>query len=209
MKRLLIFAFEKFDKLPSNPSAEVGKHLSHLAAENFLVQFEVLPTVMKSTRKHSDAFSELKESIDTFNPHWIIGLGTSTRPRVCVEEIALNRIDSPKPDNGGTVFRHQKISPISSSPLSLSTRADVKKILSTLKNSGVPATISYFADTFVCNWIYYKILEHLQKKKSKSVCVFIHVPLSPVEVNALDTNAPSFPPSLIAEGLASFLKKEK
>lgn len=205
MKRLLLFAFEKFDKLPSNPSIEVGKRLSLAAAEDFLVQFEVLPTVMKSTRKHADAFSELQKSIDAFNPHWIIGLGASSRPRVCVEEIALNRIDSPKPDNAGTIFRHQKINP--SSPLALSTRVDVKKLVHVLKSANIPATISYFADAYVCNWTYFKTLDYLQRKKSKTNCVFIHVPLSPVEVNALDANIPSFPPIIIADGIATFLRK--
>jgi pyroglutamyl-peptidase len=207
MQRLLVFAFEKFDKLSSNPSMEVGKHLSHLAAENYLVQFEVLPAVMKSKKNHPNSFVELKESIDAFKPHWIIGLGASSRPRVSVEEIAVNRVDSPKPDNRGTIFRHEKIN--SSSPLALSTRVDVKKLVNALKSTGVPATISYFADTFVCNYTYFKTLDYLQRKKLKTNCVFIHVPLSPVEVNALDANAPSFPPSIIAEALAAFLKKAK
>lgn len=207
MKRILIFAFEKFDKLPSNPSVEVGKYLSHLTAENFAVQFETLPVVMKSSKKHADAFSKLKHSMVAFQPHWIIGLGTSFRPRVCVEEVALNRIDSPKPDNAGTVFRHQKISP--SSPLALSTNVAVKKIVDVLKKSNVPAAVSYHADTYVCNWIYFKTLDYLQRKKSKIKCVFIHVPLSPIEVNALDSNIPSFPPTLIAEALWAFLKTQK
>ncbi len=207
MKRGLIFAFEKFDKLPSNPSIETGKHLSEMLAENFLVQFEVLPLIMKSKKGHPDSFTEIKESIDSFKPHYIIGLGAASRPRVCVEEIALNRADSPKPDNGGTILRHQKITP--SSRLAYSTSVDVKKLVDVLRKSNVPATVSYHADTYVCNWIYFKILDYLARKKSKTKCVFVHVPLSPSEVNALEINQPSFPPAIIAQGLASFLKKEK
>lgn len=204
-QRVLIFGFTKFDRLPSNPSVAVGNHLTDLLSEKYAVQFEVLPTIMQSKKDHPDSFSEIKKSIDVFKPHVIIGIGATSRPRVCVEEIALNRVDSPKPDNAGTVFRHKIIS--SNSPLALSTSIDVKKIISTLQSAGIPATVSYFADTYVCNWIYFKILDYLRVKKLKSECVFIHVPLSPTEVNELDVNIPSFPPSMIAEGLAKFWKK--
>ncbi len=205
-KRVLVFAFNKFDKLPSNPSVAVGDHLTGLLSKNDAVQFDVLPTIMKTRKGRSDAFTLLKKSIDSFRPDWIIGLGVASRPRVSVEEIALNRVDSPKSDSAGTVFRHKPISP--SSPLALSTSADVIKLSALLKSNGVPSTVSYFADTYVCNWIYFKTLDYLRVKKSKSKCVFIHVPLSPIEVNALDANVPSFPPRLIAEGLSKFWKRD-
>lgn len=204
-RRVLIFAFTKYDRLPSNPSVVVGDRLTDLLSEKYSVQFEVLPPVMKSTKKDLDSFSELKKSLDTFRPDLIIGLGAASRPRVGVEEIALNRIDSPKPDNGGSIIRHKPIS--TASPLSLSTSVDVVKLSNSLKSHGIPSAVSYFADTFVCNWIYFKILDYLRVKKSKAQCVFVHVPLSPMEVNALDSNIPSFPPHLIAEGLARFWLK--
>ena len=37
--------------------------------------------------------------------------------------------------------------------------------------------ISHDAGQFVCNWIYYSMLKHLQEQNSNHYCLFVHVPI--------------------------------
>ncbi len=53
------------------------------------------------------------------------------------------------------------------------TTSDVAKLLSGLNYTQV----SYDAGQFVCNHLYYSILEYLETQNSNCQCIFIHVPI--------------------------------
>ena len=63
-----------------------------------------------------------------------------------------------------------------------------------------------FAGTYICNNSYFNCLKLIKDDKMKTDAVFVHVPLSPKEVNQLGVDAPSFPPALIGNALAGFLE---
>ena len=78
-----------------------------------------------------------------------------------------------------------------------------------LKKLDIPCDLSFFAGTYICNNAYFRCLKLVSDKNLNSKTVFVHVPLSPKEVNTLGIDAPSFPPTLIGNALADFLETYK
>ncbi|MEK6894485.1 MAG: hypothetical protein AABX10_03410 [Nanoarchaeota archaeon] len=63
--------------------------------------------------------------------------------------------------------------------------------------------------TYICNNAYFRCLKYIKDKNLNVKTVFVHVPLSPKEVNAIGIDAPSFPPALIGNALTDFLETYK
>ncbi|MDP2665985.1 MAG: hypothetical protein Q8P05_00585 [Candidatus Diapherotrites archaeon] len=202
--RVLLFGFEKFDILPTNPSEDVVKRLSKSLENIHDVRFEILPTIFSGD---DNSATRIEKAIMDFQPEMILGFGVSGRSRITIEAIALNKIDSPKKDNAGKIYRHIPIRP--SSPLALETSFDVQGLTHFLISKNIPATVSYFADTYVCNFVYFHCLDFIREKGLDMPCVFIHIPPSPREVNALDANYPSFPAEMIANAMGEYLNNQK
>lgn len=69
-------------------------------------------------------------------------------------------------------------------PLCVEAQADMDGVVKTTDvdlialTEGLPMTqISYDAGDFVCNTLYYRCLEHLEKSGGGHHCVFVHVPV--------------------------------
>lgn len=196
-KRLLLFGFEKFDKLKSNPTIKIVQSLEQRMKDIFDVHTTILPVKWGS--------KNVIQEITAFKPHYIVGFGVSGHPRIALERIALNYFDAARPDNAGKIVRHRPIIP--KAPLALETNFPIEKMNAFLQAQEIPSTISYHAHTYLCNYAYYLILHQLHEKKTNAKIIFIHVPFSPAEVNELEMNAPSFPVENTAEVVAKFLLK--
>ncbi len=196
-KRLLLFGFEKFDKLKSNPTGKIVQLLHDQLKDAFDVHACILPVKWGS--------KIIIDQIHTHQPHFIMGFGVSGHPRVALERIALNYFDAVKPDNAGKIVRHKPIIP--KAPLALETNFPIEKMHAFLQAQEIPSTISYHAHTYLCNYAYYLCLNQLHEKKTKAKTIFIHIPFSPKEVNALEANAPSFPVENTAAAVGKYLLK--
>ncbi len=199
--KILVYAFDKFDKLNNNPSAEVGK-----------VIFDIL-NGKKGVEVKLEIFSveygfekDLEKAITGFKPDFILGLGTAKRNKVSVEAIALNVIHELKPDEAGKVIIDKKID---SGLDAIRTGFDCNVLVDYLKRKDIPVDLSYFAGTYIYNNAYFRCLKLVSDKALDAETVFVHVPLSPKEVNLLGIDAPSFPPVLIGKALAGFLESYK
>ena len=201
MAKILIYGFEKFDKLENNPSAEVGKMIydSIKKKKGVEARLEIFGVSY-------DFKFNLEKAIKEFKPDFILGLGASKRNRVSVEKIALNVIHENKPDNKGVVLMHKEIG---GKDVGLKTGFDCEKLVNYLVDKNIPCELSYFAGTYICNNAYFNCLKFIKDDFLKTETVFIHVPLSPNEINKLNADAPSFPPHLIADALAAFLESYK
>lgn len=198
MKKVLVFGFEKFDRLNSNPSEDLAKKLAE-SLDN--VNSVVLPTNFGN----GGSWDVLREAIEEHSPEIVIGMGVSGRPRVTVETFGINMVDSPKPDNNGVILRNKKID--ESAPLAYEATISPQEITDFLKVRGIPAAISYSAETYVCNFTYYNLLHYLKDKETKAI--FIHVPTSPEIINELDVNFPSYPIEPLFNALKDYISQMK
>ncbi|MFA5061000.1 MAG: hypothetical protein WC494_01640 [Candidatus Pacearchaeota archaeon] len=194
--RTLIYSFEKFGNLNSNPTYEIGKEIKALSnsKEMELIQ---LPVTYK-------CWGLLKDKIDEFKPHFVLGLGVAIGTnKVKVEKIGLNYKHAEITDNEGIKLQSEKIS--INNKLALETNIDIFKFVNKLKEKGIPTEVSFHAGTYVCNYVYYSCLSYFDNKEMKTL--FIHVPASPKEVIELNINTPSFPTSYIAKGIFQTLQE--
>lgn len=68
---------------------------------------------------------------------------------------------------------HKSSSPLESHPSPLTTTVDLAQITQGLATT----TLSYDAGRFVCEGLYYKMLDYLGKLSPPLPCIFVHVPL--------------------------------
>ena len=90
------------------------------------------------------------------------------------------------------------------SPLAYETTVDSKRLLEHLNQNHIPTELSFFADTYFCNYLYYNCLNYCNEKDIRTI--FLHIPLSPEEVINLNANLPSFPSDKIISALSTFLE---
>ena len=199
MVKILLYSFEKYDKLTQNPSTELAKLLVNSSNKKINIKHVIL-------RPTFDSWPNLLKQINAFKPSLVIGIGVAPgRSRVCLEKVALNVIDNPKPDDKGKVLRHFRIS--AKAPLALETNFDVINLYNYFKKFNIPVKISYFADTYVCNYTYFNCLNYIRENNIEIKCIFIHIPLSPEETNKLDNEIPSFPVEKITSVLSNYVLK--
>ena len=170
--RILISGFEAFGGRNLNPTALIIEALEHReipCPQNLTVEQVLLPVTFE------DAFEVLQKKINAFNPDVVISLGLAKREGIQLESVAVNHIDAEIEDNAGKRPVNQLISP-SGPPTFLST-LPLQGLENTLKAANLPVKISNSAGTFVCNYLFYRLMETNQD--TFRLCGFIHVPLLP------------------------------
>ncbi len=193
--KTLIYSFEKFHNLKSNPAYDVSKEITEKfnSKEVKLVQ---LPVTF-------DCWDILETELNSFKPDFILGIGVAMGGiRVRLEKIGLNYKHADILDNKGVKFTLEKINP--KEKLAYETEVDVLKFSESLKSKGIPNEISFCAGTYICNYAYYNCLHYVNNKKIKTL--FLHVPSSPKEAIELNLNISVFPTALIANALYEILK---
>ncbi|XGC81577.1 pyroglutamyl-peptidase I [Bdellovibrio bacteriovorus] len=110
--------------------------------------------------------------------HHILMLGQAGgRSNVSFERVALNWTETSHSDEFGFTPERGRICDVSAEAYFTQSPIEVWK--DHLKNSGHSVEISLSAGGYVCNFIYFKILQHLQKTQINSRACFIHVPYLP------------------------------
>lgn len=153
--KILISAFTPFNGRKSNTSNEVLKLLSN--------QYE---TILLET-SYERAPIQLKDKINETDPDIVIMLGESNKcDDLVVERLAINFAEATIPDNDGRLLRHKKI--LNDGSDLIETKFDINIFSDQFK-------VSYHAGTFVCNYLYYQILNEYLNTPLKSI--FIHLSL--------------------------------
>jgi pyroglutamyl-peptidase len=97
-------------------------------------------------------------------------LGESPARQICVEQVALNVVDSDRPDNAGA--KPQMESLVAGGPLALRVSWDAREVARALNRRGIAAAPSFHAGTYACNAALYLALH-----AAAGVPVgFLHVP---------------------------------
>lgn len=177
--RFLITGFAPFGGSGSNPSYEAVKNLPGRLGDHEIHHAQ-LPVA------YGRAGAELLRLIGEIGPDCVLCLGQAAgREGISLENTAVNVRASDAPDNDGVTCSGEKID--EAGPDSLAPSLPLREILAGLKESGIPAKISYSAGTYVCNDLFYTLLRYIEKEDPRLLGGFIHVP-------AEEAQAADFPP---------------
>lgn len=195
--KILVSGFEPFDKEEVNPSYEIVKKLENTGKIS-LVKLE-LPVVFK------EAGDILIREIDKHRPQAVLMLGQAGgRAYISLEKVAINYRDSKLADNKGQVPSQEPISP--GSVDGYFSNMNVEEMVEVIRKKGIPVRVSYSAGTYVCNEIFYRVMDHINKNKLDTKAVFIHVPYLPSQVVDKALN-PSMDLGLMIEALEALIEK--
>ncbi len=170
----LITGFDPFSEHLANPSASVAL----LMPKKLTVKGVIVPvTSLILPTQGAKAWQLLKEAVAQMpnqDKRVIILLGlASGRKTINIERFALNILDYQAKDNDGNIFTGKEIE--RGAPQAVKTKSPIEEVLVKLNKEGLPAAISNFCGTFVCNETYFRALNDLQKPSSR--VSFVHLPL--------------------------------
>jgi pyroglutamyl-peptidase len=175
----LVTGFDPFENQPFNPSEELVNNCPEsvfLSGTNVRINLSsiVLPTCGEK------AWTILEPILDEMRvnkkPCLIVMFGLAAlRPNISLERFALNIRDGERKDNYGHVYNGQVIH--GGAPEAMRTNAPIQEAVVYLGKKGLPADISNFCGTYVCNEIYYRVLSYFEKVRVKNCVNFVHLPL--------------------------------
>ncbi|AGB79085.1 pyroglutamyl-peptidase I [Enterobacteriaceae bacterium strain FGI 57] len=192
MRTVLITGFEPFDGEAVNPSWEVVSRLDNAIIGGCRVVARQLPCVF------GEALIELNAAIDSLSPTLVLSVGQAGgRTDISVERVAINVDDARIADNRGNQPVDTPI--VANGPAAWFSSLPIKAIVSTLRDAGIPASVSQTAGTFVCNHVMYGLL-HKLSGIPEAKGGFIHIPYLPQQA-AAHPGAPSMAAETVRQGL--------
>lgn len=169
--KILVTGFKPFLGETINPSEELANKLSLISS----VEAFILPVSFEKS------FQILKNKIAMVKPDFIIMIGQAAgRTNVCLEKVALNWIQTENADESGFVPETGRIVP--GGDLALMTGFPIDQVFLGLKKAGFPVEISFSAGTYVCNDLYFRVLNEYKEMYA----IFVHVPLLPEQLKQED-----------------------
>lgn len=172
--RVLITGFEPFGGEIVNPALEAVMKI-----ENKLDHIDVIKAKLPVVFHQS--ISVLKQLIESHNPNVVICVGQAGgRTSITLERVGINVDDARIPDNKGNTPVDQKINP--DGPDAYFSSLPIKAIVSAINESGIPASVSNTAGTYVCNHILYGLCDLIASSFLNIKGGFMHVPFAPEQV---------------------------
>lgn len=195
--KALVTGFEPFGGDKVNPSwlaaSRLKKKIGSLA-----VHTAELPT---SFGRSADA---LRDRIDKLRPDIVLCVGLAGgRSELCLERVAINVQDARIRDNDGKQPIDKPVVP--GGPAAHFATLPIKACVAEMRKAGLPASVSNTAGTFVCNHIFYALMDMAAKGPSPLRGGFLHVPYAPEQAAGL-AGAPSMAIDDIARGIEIILE---
>ena len=191
--KLLLTAFDPFGGAVVNPAQEAIKLVGDKVAGFEIIKL-VVPTVF------GKSIAAVTTAMDTFGPDVVLCIGQAGgRYGLTPERVAINLDDARIPDNEGQQPIDMPIFP-DGAPAYFSS-LPIKAMVARIRESGLPASVSNTAGTFVCNHLMYGVLYHIDKHCPGVRGGFLHVPFTPGQTAFLSAPAPSMNEKDIARGI--------
>lgn len=193
MKKILVTGFNPFGGEPVNPALEAVKLLDGKVITGYEVITKEIPTVF------GKAIASLKEAIEEIHPDMVICVGQAGgRSTITPERVAINMDDARIPDNEKNQPIDAEIVP--GGPAAYFTKLPVKAMVQKMNENGIPASVSNTAGTFVCNHIFYGLMNYLESSARDIRGGFIHIPFIPEQI-VRNPGHPSMSLEMIVRGL--------
>ncbi|RBP99357.1 pyroglutamyl-peptidase I [Bifidobacterium xylocopae] len=164
--KVIIAGYDQYEGVRVNPSAEVVRMLAEQAAPEsgadddplHGVDLRIRPVFMPIS--FGRAWPVLLEAIDDFDPRIVIATGLKRSARsIAMERCAVNLKDANRASGSSEsapAVRREAIDP--EGPAAHWTRLPLRSILQAFARDNIPATLSSDAGTYVCNAVFYNLL---------------------------------------------------
>lgn len=190
--KLLLTAFDPFGGESVNPAQEAVKLVAD-QIENICIVKCFVPTVF------GKSVETVAAAIASERPDAVLCIGQAGgRADLTPERVAINVDDASIADNEGNQPIDTPIFPDGEN--AYFATLPVKAMVASIREAGIPASLSNTAGTFVCNHLMYGVLYTLQKKYPGVRGGFMHVPFIPSQVKG-GRNIPSMSVNDIVRGI--------
>ena len=165
---VLVTGFEPFDGEKTNPSWEICERLPREIA-GMRVHTCLVPCEFRR------AIEVAAGAVERTHPLLVISLGQAGgRARLGIERVAINVDDARIPDNTG----HQPVDELvaANGPPAYFATIPVKAMAAAVRAAGVPAEVSNTAGTFVCNNVFYALMDMAARQAPQMRAGFLHIP---------------------------------
>ena len=191
--KILMTGFNPFGGEKVNPAYEAVKLLPEMIAGAEIMKLEV-PT------EFNRAGEVVAEMIERVKPDVVICIGQAGgRNAITPEKVAINLQDGRIADNAG--YQPADCPVREDGPAAYFSLLPVKKITEKIRESGIPASVSYTAGTYVCNDLMYSLLYLIEHNYPKMIGGFIHVPFALGQTVDKPSGTPGMELETIARGL--------
>jgi pyroglutamyl-peptidase len=199
MKKILISYFEPF--------GEEKENSSELTVNVYFEQYPEMKTsifAVKLPTTFKDCANKLIETISSENPDIVLMFGQAAgRKNISIERVAVNIIDARIPDNNGEQPIDKPVIPGGKNAYFSSL--PVRRIKNALEDNNIPVSISYSAGTYVCNYLFYSVMHHIETRQLNINAGFIHYPLSSMQVKE-NEDKPYLKQQILVDGLNEIIK---
>ncbi len=190
--RVLVTGFEPFGGDSVNPSEQVALNLPRRIG-GARVEAAVLPVVYYASLRM------LLRRIALDRPDAVICMGLAGgRARISFETRAANVNDARIPDNDGRQPRSEQIR--RAGPPALPPTLPLDAIARGLARSGIDMELSTSAGAFLCNHVFYGLVDHIHAEDPALRGGFVHVPYLP-EQAAAHPGEPSLDLEILVRGI--------
>lgn len=190
---ILVSCFDAFGEDRVNASTVVARVVSQMRSDLEIMELST----------DFQAASVLIEKLGRDHPSILIMLGQAGgRVVVTLEMVAINWKEASILDNRGYMATGEKIS--LTGPVAFFSRLPVKSLVAKLQSEELPVAPSFSAGTFVCNYLFYELMEYAENFKIEIPLGFIHVPYTPQQVVGKSSLA-SMDPSLSAKVISRII----
>ncbi|MES2943966.1 MAG: pyroglutamyl-peptidase I [Pseudomonadota bacterium] len=192
---VLLTGFDAFGGASVNPSWLAVQALDTQVIAGHTIVAAQLPTEFEAS------LIGLKALLKLHPPALVICTGQAGgRSAISLERVAININDARIADNAGN--QPIDVPVIAGGPAAYFTTLPIKAMLETLIRAGIRAEISQSAGTFVCNHVFYGLMQALEGSRRKNICRggFVHLPCLP------EQGSPSMPLPDMVRGLGLMIE---
>jgi pyroglutamyl-peptidase len=160
---VVVSGFDRYEDVEVNPSYEVPKALEDqgllpLSGDDGVLEgVDVTITAVSLPVSFSQAWPMLRQVLDRVHPNVVVATGLKHAARgIALERCATNLRDASNDEHDQSTGDLIPVRP--DGPAAYWTRLPLRSILSDFSSHGIPATLSSDAGTYVCNSLFYNLL---------------------------------------------------
>ncbi|MCI0343760.1 MAG: hypothetical protein L0216_21860 [Planctomycetales bacterium] len=165
---VLLTGFEPFGRHRMNSSWEAIAPLDGRTVAGARVVARRLPV------SYARAGRALRRLLAESRPRVAVAFGMHAGSGILLERVALNLEDSRHPDNDG---RRRRDAPISArGPVAYLSGLPLRALERALRRARLPARLSNSAGAYLCNHVFYRLMEAAAHARGPSAAGFVHLP---------------------------------
>jgi len=166
--KALVTGFDAFGGDKINPSALAVRQLKRKIG-GVVVHTAVLPT------SYARSSIALRGAIHEVRPDLVLCVGQAGgRTELCLERVAINVQDARIKDNDGKQPVDRPV--VRDGPAAHFATLPIKACVAEMRKAGLPAAVSNTAGTFVCNNVFYALLDMAARHPIPMRAGFLHIP---------------------------------